>query len=221
MRSLCYIKKFDSIYILVIILYIIRIAIYFLFLLTFFFNMDYLNSFKTSFKYKNRTFYRYNHHNYIGYEIKIKNITELDKMIFEYKKCHWVVEIYPPSNCNFKFVDSSNDTEICPICYNTKLNIETICSHCFHLKCLEGWLQIKPECPVCRNALMPSNELYRVTLEFDLNKMKDIIDNGTVKALSILMDMCGDNALRDKLEESKIRKMLNVEIRFIPFTVHI
>ena len=215
MRSLCYIKKFDSIYILVIILYIVRITISIS--ANIFFNMDYLNSFKTSFKYKNRTFYRYNHHNYIGYEIKIKNITELDKMIFEYKKCHWVVEIYPPSNCNFKFVDSSNDPEICPICYSTKLNIKTICSHSFHLKCLEGWLQIKPECPVCRNALMPCNELYKVTFEFDLNNMKDIIENGSLKALSIIMDMCSDNSLRKKLEESKIRKMLNVEIRFIPF----
>ena len=183
--------------------------------------MDYLNSFKSSFRYKNKTFYRYNYHHSIEYEIKIKNISELDKMISEYRKCHWVVKIYPPSNSHFKFIDSSDEKEICPICHNSKLDIETICSHRFHLKCLEGWLRIKPECPVCRSVLIPSNELYRVTLEFDLNKMKDIIDNGTVKALSILMDMCDDNALRDKLEESKIRKMLNVEIRFIPFTVRV
>ena len=180
--------------------------------------MDYLNYFKRSFSYYNKTFYRYNYHHYIGYEINIKNISELDKMISEYRKCHWVVRIYPPPISYYKFVDSSDQKEICPICRNSKLDIKTICFHCFHLKCLEGWLRIKPDCPVCRSKLLTFNDLYRVTMELDLYKMKEIIDNGTLMSLAILLNMGAENALKDKIEESRIRKLLSLEIRFIAFS---
>ena len=166
--------------------------------------------------YYDKIFYRYNYQHYIGYEIKVKNISELDKMINEYRKCHWIVKIYPPIS-HYKFIDSSCQKKICPICHNSKMDIKTICLHYFHFTCIEGWLQIKPECPICRSELL-INSLYRVTLELDLYKMKEIIDNGTLMSLAILLNMGADNALKDKIEESRIRKLLSLEIRFIAFS---
>ena len=48
--------------------------------------------------------------------------------------------------------------------------------------------------------------------------MKEIIDNGTLMSLAILLNMGADNALKDKIEESRIRKLLSLEIRFIAFS---
>ena len=75
------------------------------------------------------------------------------------------------------------------------MDIKTICLHYFHFTCIEGWLKIKPECPVCRSKLLPNN-LYRVTLELDLYKMSEIIDNGTLMSLGILMNMGAQNAFK-------------------------
>ena len=64
---------------------------------------------------------------------------------------------------------------------------------------------------------MPGDDLFRVTFELDLNQIKDIIENGSFSAVSILLHMCSDNSLRGKLADAKHRTMLNVEFRFIPF----
>ena len=36
-----------------------------------------------------------------------------------------------------------------------KRYMETPCAHAFHEDCLEGWMNYKKQCPVCRSALPP------------------------------------------------------------------
>ena len=57
-----------------------------------------------------------------------------------------------------------------------------------------------------------------MTLELDLYKMNEIIDNGTLMSLGILMNMGAENALKDRIEDARIKKLLSLEIRFIPFS---
>lgn len=58
--------------------------------------------------------------------------------------------------------DSSEGTSLdCVICYNS-INIENKrgymlapCDHIFHRDCLEQWMEVKMECPICRMSLPP------------------------------------------------------------------
>ncbi|XP_021764318.1 putative RING-H2 finger protein ATL21A [Chenopodium quinoa] len=49
------------------------------------------------------------------------------------------------------------DDMYCPIClgeYMPKESLRTIpdCGHCFHVDCIDEWLQLNASCPVCRNS---------------------------------------------------------------------
>lgn len=58
--------------------------------------------------------------------------------------------------------DSSEGSSLdCVICYNG-INIENKrgymlapCDHIFHRDCLEQWMEVKMECPICRMGLPP------------------------------------------------------------------
>lgn len=39
-----------------------------------------------------------------------------------------------------------------------KIYMQTPCNHKFHKKCLESWMRVKMECPVCRKSLPPNVE---------------------------------------------------------------
>ncbi len=63
------------------------------------------------------------------------------------------------------FEISDTDQEKCPVCLGGIGTIETAtgkwsvecktleCKHVFHEKCIDKWISIKPNCPVCRNSL--------------------------------------------------------------------
>ncbi|CAN4087607.1 unnamed protein product [Withania somnifera] len=49
------------------------------------------------------------------------------------------------------------DDNICPIClaeYQPSETLRTIpeCQHCFHVDCIDEWLQLNASCPVCRSS---------------------------------------------------------------------
>lgn len=49
---------------------------------------------------------------------------------------------------------------ICPICLSEYTSSETVgclleCEHCFHVKCVDEWLQLNSSCPICRNKVHP------------------------------------------------------------------
>jgi hypothetical protein len=48
-------------------------------------------------------------------------------------------------------------SEFCSICHcdDIKDTITTACNHKFHESCLNEWLNIKANCPLCRHALEP------------------------------------------------------------------
>lgn len=50
-----------------------------------------------------------------------------------------------------------NDFERCPICFEDMENcVELKCGHCFHLKCIDIWLnQYQRNCPYCRSDVSP------------------------------------------------------------------
>lgn len=48
----------------------------------------------------------------------------------------------------------------CPICILKLSKEESVreigdCGHVFHSECLEAWLKVKPQCPVCKMELKP------------------------------------------------------------------
>ncbi|ESQ46323.1 hypothetical protein EUTSA_v10000707mg, partial [Eutrema salsugineum] len=49
---------------------------------------------------------------------------------------------------------------ICPICLSEYASNETIgcllgCDHCFHIECIDTWLQLHSSCPICRDEGSP------------------------------------------------------------------
>lgn len=60
-------------------------------------------------------------------------------------------------------------TEQCPICFE---NIDpsstdtkkTACNHTFHYSCLERWVDMIPNCPICRTAILETDGLGNHTL---------------------------------------------------------
>ena len=54
-------------------------------------------------------------------------------------------------------IDKSVYQDSCVICINDFKRNETIlklhCNHIFHENCIEEWLQIKMECPICRKII--------------------------------------------------------------------
>lgn len=51
----------------------------------------------------------------------------------------------------------------CPICHDTSSSavVITECNHLYHLDCIESWVKIKNDCPMCRN-IMPSCDIKLV-----------------------------------------------------------
>lgn len=54
------------------------------------------------------------------------------------------------------------NNRICPIClsdYRPKEILRCIpeCQHCFHADCIDAWLRMRANCPVCRNSPSPAN----------------------------------------------------------------
>ena len=132
--------------------------------------MDYLNFFKSSFKYYYKIFYKYNYEHYIGYSIELEDISEMQVIINTYNQCHWKVQIYPPTP-QYIYTDSLCKKETCSICFNPEMDTKTNCLHYFHFTCIDRWLKINPECPVCRTKLLPNN-LYRVTYQICIRLTK-------------------------------------------------
>ncbi|KAF8051638.1 hypothetical protein N665_1687s0004 [Sinapis alba] len=58
-----------------------------------------------------------------------------------------------------------NDDNICPICLSEYASSEAVgclyrCEHCFHVKCIDTWLQLRSSCPICRNSLSTRYNIY-------------------------------------------------------------
>ncbi|CAA7032869.1 unnamed protein product [Microthlaspi erraticum] len=52
---------------------------------------------------------------------------------------------------------------ICPICLSEYASNETVgclsrCEHCFHITCIDTWLQLHRSCPLCRNKVSPQRK---------------------------------------------------------------
>lgn len=54
--------------------------------------------------------------------------------------------------------DVMGEDASCSIClesYSQDKEIrKTLCGHCFHSKCLKGWLHVNHTCPLCRQSLV-------------------------------------------------------------------
>ena len=72
---------------------------------------------------------------------------------------------------NYKSIENKSDCNICLEDDNAEYLIQTSCSHVFHKKCLDEWLNKKENCPICR-------------LEFIICKssetLEDLIDSITL-----------------------------------------
>ena len=161
---------------------------------------------------------KYSHEHYIGYKLKIENISEVESLINDYKHCHWNVQVYPPiTQITDINIDSSCKKETCTICCDSSnlIDVKTVCLHNFHSACINKWVKSNPTCPICRTILC--DRLYTVTLELDLNRINEIIEIGSQMPLGLLMNMGIKGALRDKIEDARIKRLLNLEIRFVPF----
>ncbi|KAF3581198.1 hypothetical protein DY000_02031981 [Brassica cretica] len=56
---------------------------------------------------------------------------------------------------NMKLPGKNNN--ICSICLSEYASSETvgcllICEHCFHVECIDTWLQLRSSCSICRNS---------------------------------------------------------------------
>jgi E3 ubiquitin-protein ligase ATL6/9/15/31/42/55 len=78
--------------------------------------------------------------------------------------------------------ESSSDNFECSICQETvstgvyrKLNI---CSHRFHIQCIDNWLDNHSTCPVCRQELLPGNSSSRLFRNI-LNQLRTTISSRT------------------------------------------
>ncbi len=52
--------------------------------------------------------------------------------------------------------DEENMTEPCPVCLESMEEgyiCRTVCSHTFHLLCIQCWTRKSPTCPMCREQL--------------------------------------------------------------------
>ncbi|KAJ7550187.1 hypothetical protein O6H91_07G087400 [Diphasiastrum complanatum] len=62
-----------------------------------------------------------------------------------------------------KFAATNEDCQ-CPVCLNDfepndKLRVLPVCSHCFHLDCIDEWIINNSTCPVCRSTLVVSRRV--------------------------------------------------------------
>ncbi|XP_071735032.1 RING-H2 finger protein ATL46-like [Rutidosis leptorrhynchoides] len=62
---------------------------------------------------------------------------------------------------------------LCEFCEMDKLRLLPICSHAFHINCIDTWLQSNSTCPLCRNTLI--NPVDNPVFEFDDMKEEDEI----------------------------------------------
>lgn len=69
--------------------------------------------------------------------------------------------------------------DTCPICLGDNPNFKlSICGHKFHKECIEQWLAIKPECPLCRCICINTFPYY---YRFNIIKKGNlIIDNNKI-----------------------------------------
>ena len=55
----------------------------------------------------------------------------------------------------YEYIKKNDYTELCGICLESLSNGEIVnhlpnCTHPFHMKCIDVWLDIKKECPICK-----------------------------------------------------------------------
>lgn len=92
---------------------------------------------------------------------------------------------------------------VCPICMKSICNICTLeCSHSFCYKCIEKWIYVKENCPVCRSYISIQDEQKKVRLTRSMTrnirakKIKEVLD----KIINDL-DNIADNELHKKNKE--------------------
>ncbi|KAI3449222.1 hypothetical protein Pfo_005887 [Paulownia fortunei] len=71
-----------------------------------------------------------------------------------------VINSYPKLVFTKRNGDWGNDT-VCSICLceyreSEMLRMLPDCKHCFHVMCVDAWLNLNASCPVCRNSPLPT-----------------------------------------------------------------
>lgn len=73
--------------------------------------------------------------------------------------------------------------EECSICLEELISDITIlvCSHRFHKKCINSWIKIKPNCPICRNFIplncihFKARKLYNIFIRYSVLCLEDYL----------------------------------------------
>lgn len=65
-----------------------------------------------------------------------------------------LAKMISPTLKGFKFGCAPQDFQ-CPVCFqgNNSPVVITECDHIYHLDCIENWLKIRTDCPICRTVL--------------------------------------------------------------------
>lgn len=79
------------------------------------------------------------------------------------------VQMISPTLKGYKFGCAPADF-VCPICYSSNGGaiITTECNHMYHLDCLDQWMEIRNDCPTCRNVMPGCNRRMVEELLFKL-----------------------------------------------------
>ncbi|KAG2325417.1 hypothetical protein Bca52824_008145 [Brassica carinata] len=67
-----------------------------------------------------------------------------------------IVGLYKKVRGENKLLGRNDNT--CPICLSEYASSEAVgclyrCEHCFHVECIDTWLQLRSSCSICRNSL--------------------------------------------------------------------
>lgn len=89
------------------------------------------------------------------------------------------VKILSPTLKGYKYGCAPEDFS-CPICMggNESAVVITECNHIYHVDCIESWLEIINNCPMCRNVMPGCNKKL---VEEMLNKLKIYIKTCILK----------------------------------------